>query len=97
MKTAIKNQYNKGTTGLKRSDRYIFNNSMSKLWSKNGAYIGSWLATVSIGRGLYQEAKMELGRSRGNMGYKRRKPTFVEIKKCKRRRKELKAKKNRTI
>ena len=51
---------------------------------------------VLIAPGLYQEAKMELGRSRGNMGYKRKRPTIVEIKKCKKRRKCLKVKINRT-
>ena len=31
LKTAIINQYEKGIIGLKRSDRYLFNNSMLKL------------------------------------------------------------------
>ena len=61
---------------------------------KKGTYICSWLATVLIARGLHQEAKMELGRSRGNMGYKRKRPTGIEIRKCKKRRKDLKNKKN---
>ena len=92
LKTAVKAQYLKGITGIRISDRYLFNNSMIKLWSKNGTYIRSWLATVLIARGLYQEAKMELRRSRENMGYERKRPTGVEIKKCKKRRKDLKSK-----
>ena len=42
--------------------------------AKNGFYIGSWLATELIAQRLYQEAKSELGKSRGNMGYKRENP-----------------------
>ena len=73
LKTAVKAQYLKGITGLRISDRYLFNNLMINLWSKNGTYIRSWLATVLIARGLYQESKLELGRSRGNMRYIREK------------------------
>ena len=49
-----------------------------------------------IAQGLYQEAKMELGRSRGNTGYKKRRPTADEIKKYKKRRHDLEAKRNQT-
>ena len=90
LKRAIKEQYRLGKTDLKQSDRYLFNGSMLDLWSKNGTYIRSWLATVLIARGEYQEAKIELARSRGNMGYKRKRPTGPEIRKCKKRRKDLK-------
>ena len=58
-------------TGLKRSNKYSFNNSMLKLWSQNGDYIQSWLATV-LSRGQYQKIKMELKRIMGNKGYKRK-------------------------
>ena len=34
LKTAIKEQYNKGITGLRISYRYLFNNSMLNLWLK---------------------------------------------------------------
>ena len=51
LKRAIKEQYRLGKTDLKQSDRYLFNGSMLDLWSKNGTYIRSWLATVLILRG----------------------------------------------
>ena len=70
---------------------------MLDLWSKNGTYIRSWLATVLIARGDYQEAKIELERSRGNMGYKRKRPTGSEIRKCKKRRKCLKEREKQII
>ena len=41
LKTAIRNQNKLGTAELNRSDKYLFNNSMLKLWSNNGAYIRS--------------------------------------------------------
>ena len=85
-------QYRLGKTNLKQSDRYLLNGSVLDLWSKNGTYIRSWLATVLIARGEYHEAKIELSRSRGNMGYKRKRPTGLEIRKCKKRRKDLKKK-----
>ncbi len=90
LKKAIKEQFSLGKTNLKQSDEYLFQGSMLDLWSKNGTYIRLWLATVLIARGEYQEAKMELTRSRGNMGYKRIRPTGSEIRKCKKRRKNLK-------
>ena len=39
--TAIRNQCKLGMAGLKRSNRYLFDNSMLKLWSNNRAYIQS--------------------------------------------------------
>ena len=94
LKREIKAQYRLGITSLKQSDRYLFNEPMLDLWSKNGTYIRSWLATVLIARGEYQEAKIELARSRGNMGYKRKRPTGLEIRKCKKRTKDLKKEQN---
>ncbi len=70
LKRAIKEQYRLEITNLKQLDRYLFNGPMLDLWSKNGTYIRSWLAIVLISRGNYQEAKIELGRARGNMGAK---------------------------
>ena len=86
LKKAIKEQFSLGKTNLKQLDEYLFQGSMLELWSKNGTYIRSWLATVLIARGEYQDAKLELTRSRGNMGYKRIRPTGLEIRKCKKRR-----------
>ena len=37
---------------------------------ENGTYVRSWLATGLIARGLYKETKIELGRSKGNIGPK---------------------------
>ena len=47
----------------------------------------SWLLTFLIARGNHQEAKIELGRSRGNMGYTRKRSTVIEIRKCKKKKK----------
>ena len=49
-----------------------------------------YLATVLIAKGNYQETKIEFKRSRSNMGYKRKRPTTLEIQKYKRIRKDLK-------
>ena len=68
---------------------------MLKSRLQNGAQIRSWLATVLIARDHYQEAKMKLKRSRGNMGYKRKRPSFVKIHKMQKKKKKLRAKKNR--
>ena len=67
LKTSIGNSYKLGKTALEKCDKYVFNNKMLKLWSNNGAYIRSYLATVLIAREIYQEVKLELGRLRGNM------------------------------
>ena len=59
-------------------------------WAQNGSYLQAWLVTVLITREHCQEEKKELERSRGNMGYKRKRHTIVEIQKFNRRQMNLK-------
>ena len=75
----IRSQYRLGTNDLPDSTAYLFSQTRQELWSQDGAYIRSWLATVLLTRGEYNRAKEELIASRGKVGYIRARPNMGEV------------------